>query len=70
MPRRFLDLGLGNVDEFGEWLCKSAITIDVAIQGVDKKHLIEKVQLRAKECENHRKRRCAKHEFLIFWKGN
>lgn len=47
--------------EFGEWQCKLAVTIDVARQGLYKRHLAEKVQLRAKECEDHKK--------AILWEG-
>ena len=46
---------MGNIDEFGEWQCKSAVTIEVARERVDKEHWVEKVRLRAKECEGHRK---------------
>ncbi len=70
LPRRFWDLGLGNVDIFGEWRCISAVTIDVARLGVDKKHLVEKVQLRAKECEDHSKASLLWEAWVFnIWKG-
>lgn len=45
--------GSENIDEFGDWQCKS-IAIEVARQGVEKEHWVEKVQLRAKECKDQR----------------